>query len=70
MKLLPKVSENASNVLASPIETMPFSAEVFVVSSFGKTQIELSHYDNAMRELMANLKIMVRCMNWKAGFWF
>jgi len=69
MKLLPKMSENVSNVVTSLIDTMPHSEEASEVNSFGKTQIELSH-NNTMSELMANLNTMVRCVSWKAGFWF
>ena len=69
MKLLPKVSENFSNVVTYLIDTMPHGEESSVVNSLGRKQIESSH-DNTVSELMANLNTMVRCVSWKAGFWF
>jgi hypothetical protein len=69
MKLLPKVSENFSNVATSLIDTMPHSEEASVVNSLGRKQIESSH-DNTVSELMVNLNTMIRRVSWKAGFWF
>lgn len=69
MKLLPKLSENLTNIASAMTEALPDSEEAALVSAIGQKELESSN-ERALQELVVNLEKLIRRVSWSAGSWF
>ena len=71
MKLLPKLSENLTNIAAAMTEALPDSEEAALVSAIGQKELESSN-ERTLQEFIVDLEKIIRRVSWSAGvcFWF
>lgn len=69
MKLLPKLSENLTNIAAAMTEALPDSEEAALVSAIGQKELESSN-ERTLQQLVIDLEIIIRRVSWSAGLWF
>ena len=69
MKLLPKLSENLTNIAAAMTEALPDSEEAALVSAIGQKELESSK-EKSVQELIVDLEKIIRRVSWSAGVWF
>ncbi|MDP4532869.1 hypothetical protein Q9252_12010 [Marinobacter salarius] len=70
MKLLPKLSDNLSNIASTMAGAIPNGEETELVTSLGKKELESSR-QKTLGELVADLEKIIRRVSWSAGlsFW-
>lgn len=68
MKLLPKLSENLTNIAAAMTEVLPDSDEAALVNAIGQKELESSK-ERTLQELIVDLEKIIRRVSWSAGLW-
>ncbi len=69
MKLLPKLSQNLTGIMADLTGALPDDEGAELVSSLGKKELESSS-EKALQEFVLDLEKIIRRISFSAGMWF